>query len=244
MAELQELSSNYESNNHQDTSKICKFRLPERDLKEFWFERDGKKLIKCIKFNCDAVLKSKKLLLNHIEKDHKGKPYSCGTCLESFRLKGELYEHSRSTHGLNLHKNLKCHLCDHVTVSQRYLKLHIATVHEGQRPYSCKHCDKSFASKKGLKTHNESIHENKKHICEICGASFSQNDTLKNHIKKIHEKSIPKESHLCNICGKDYPLKLSLDMHIRRFHEGKYDKNYQCDMCAYACTWRYVTAVS
>ena len=32
---------NHESNNHRK-----KFRLPERDLKEFWFERDGKKLIK------------------------------------------------------------------------------------------------------------------------------------------------------------------------------------------------------
>jgi uncharacterized C2H2 Zn-finger protein len=90
MAELQELSSNYESNNHQGTSKISKYRLPDRDLKEFWFKRDGKKLIKCIKLNCDAVLKSKKLFLNHIEKDHDGKPYSCETCLNtSFRLKGK-----------------------------------------------------------------------------------------------------------------------------------------------------------
>ena len=90
MAELQELSSNYESNNHQDTNKICKPRLPDRDLKEFWFERDGKKLIKCIKLNCDAVLKSKKILLDHIKKDHEGKPYSCETCFNtSFRLKGK-----------------------------------------------------------------------------------------------------------------------------------------------------------
>ena len=233
---------NHESNNHQDYRK--KFRLPERDLKEFWFERDGKKLIKCIKFNCDAVLKSKKLLLNHIEKDHEGKPYSCQTCLESFGLKSELYNHSRSTHGLNILKNLKCHLCDHVTASNWDFKLHIATVHEGQRPYSCKHCNKSFTRTAHLKNHIECIHEKKKHICEICGASFNQNDTLKNHIKKIHEKSIPIEIHVCNVCGREYPLRLSLDMHIRRFHEGKYDKNYQCDKCEYACTSGYVTAVS
>ena len=88
--ELQKLSSNYESNNHQNTSKICKYHLPDRDLKEFWFERDGKKLIKCIKLNCDTLLKSKKLLLIHIDKDHEGKPYSCETCFNtSFRLKGK-----------------------------------------------------------------------------------------------------------------------------------------------------------
>ena len=159
-------------------------------------------------------------------------------------MKGELYQHSKSAHGLNLHKNLKCHLCDHVTASNWDFKLHIATVHEGQRPYSCKHCDKSFTRTAHLKNHIECIHEKKKHICEICGASFNQNDTLKNHIKKIHEKSIPIEIHVCNICGREYPLRLSLDMHIRRFHEGKYDKNYQCDKCDYACTWGYVTAVS
>ena len=132
-----------------------------------------------------------------------------------------------------------------MTDSKRYLDLHIATVHEGQRPYSCEHCDKSFASKKSLKAHIESFHEKRRHICEVCGASFSHKGTLKYHIEKNHDKkSKPKQSHLCNICGKDYPLKLSLAMHIRRFHEGIYDKNYQCDKCDYACTFGYVTVVS
>ena len=90
MQELQELSPNYESNSHQDTSEICMNRIPDRDLKEFWFKRDGKKLIKCIKFNCYTVLKSKKLLLNHIKEDHGGKPYSCMMCFDtSFCLKGK-----------------------------------------------------------------------------------------------------------------------------------------------------------
>ena len=76
-----------------------------------------------------------------------------------------------------------------MTESQRYLDLHIATVHEGQRPYSCEHCDKSFAAKKSLKAHIESFHEKRRHICEVCGASFSHTGTLKYHIEKIHEKS-------------------------------------------------------
>ena len=35
---------------------------------------------------------------------------------------------------------------------------HIASVHEGKRPYECKICDKNFAAKHGLQKHLSAFH--------------------------------------------------------------------------------------
>ena len=40
--------------------------------------------------------------------------------------------------------------------------MHIASVHEGKKPFKCSICDYTFAQKKTLTNHISSVHEGKK----------------------------------------------------------------------------------
>ena len=51
---------------------------------------------------------------------------------------------------------------------------HIATVHEGKKPFKCEACDAKFKSKQGMNGHIVTVHEGKKLFkCEICDYGFS-----------------------------------------------------------------------
>ena len=51
------------------------------------------------------------------------------------------------------------------------LKKHIATVHEGVKPFKCSNCDVSFSRKNSLTRHIASTHAGKKPLkCSICDA--------------------------------------------------------------------------
>ena len=98
--------------------------------------------------------------------------------------------------GLNRHvasvhegkKPFSCDICDLRFIERRNVQRHILAVHEEQKPYNCSNCVSKFATKSSLKIHQDVVHEGKKTFqCKICGANFTQNSTLKTHMK-IHEE--------------------------------------------------------
>ena len=72
----------------------------------------------------------------------------------------------------------KCHKCDvccTLFATERNLKKHIASVHEGKKLFQCNICVVSFAQKSQLNRHTASIHEGKKAFkCDICDANFTR----------------------------------------------------------------------
>ena len=63
------------------------------------------------------------------------------------------------------------------------MKGHIATIHEGKKPFKCAICDAGFTSKHGMKKHIVAIHEgNKPFKCDICNAKFASKQRMKGHI--------------------------------------------------------------
>ena len=58
------------------------------------------------------------------------------------------------------------------------VRLHISSVHNGEKPYKCSICDATFRSKTGSKKHTASVHEGKKQ------------SGLNSHVASFHKEKI------------------------------------------------------
>ena len=67
----------------------------------------------------------------------------------------------------NLHKNMpRLHYFDKVwrKWKKAYMVTHIASIHEGKKPFSCSICNSTFSYKAAMEKHIESINEKKDHM--------------------------------------------------------------------------------
>ena len=82
-----------------------------------------------------------------------------------------------------------CNLCDYKASEKSNLKVHVASVHQGIKPFKCKICNYEDAQKKNLKIHIQTVHEEfKPFICNICNYKTAIKSNLKRHLES--------ESHL------------------------------------------------
>ena len=91
--------------------------------------------------------------------------------------------------GGELEKNgYECQICQGMFSQSSSLKTHIASVHEGKKPFKCSSCAYNCSTKKDLTMHIESVHEGKKPFkCSSCDYKCSTKQSLTKHIKSVHE---------------------------------------------------------
>ena len=81
----------------------------------------------------------------------------------------------------------KCASCGKTFSRASNLKVHINSVHNGQKDHKCDSCGKAFSQAGHLKFHINSVHNGQKdHKCDSCGKTFSQAGNLKAHINSVH----------------------------------------------------------
>ena len=150
-------------------------------------------------------------------------------------------------------KLFECNECKKTYVKPNSVRIHISSVHEGNRPMCtmcaktfchknalqkhmtevhekkivarCDKCDKAFRQKSALKEHVSRVHEGRKLICSFCGLELTSKSGLRQHMETIHEGKRP---HLCTICGADFSQQQHLKRHIESVHE---KKQHDCTMC-------------
>ena len=88
-----------------------------------------------------------------------------------------------------------------------FLKKHINTVHEKQKPFKCQICAKKFGQNKTLKQQISVIHKN--HFnAKFVNLNFGQKSVLKQAIMFVHEKQ--KTPFKCWISEKEISTKSKL----------------------------------
>ena len=92
----------------------------------------------------------------HVEKTHRMKTYQCDICNQAFETTQYLKTHKNQHHNGKTNHTW-CTVCLKY-VSLKSLKMHIAVVHDGLKPYQCKLCHKYFSVSCNLKKHMERVH--------------------------------------------------------------------------------------
>ena len=108
------------------------------------------------------------------------------------------------------------------------LKIHISSVHEGQKEFKCDMCEKCFATNHYLKEHQKLCvyHEVKitlssdssksQFLCSICSKIFARAEKLRTHIKENH---VTNKMAACDVCCKEFRSKSRLNHHRRTVHD-------------------------
>ncbi|XP_044859935.1 zinc finger protein 777-like [Mauremys mutica] len=170
---------------------------------------------------CGKSFRLKGNLVKHLRSHAKVRPYKCTECEKSFNCQSDLLRHQMIHRG---EKPYKCSECEKSYSRKVYLLNH-QRVHTGERPFQCTVCEKSFRQKAVLISHQRLHTGERPYKCTQCDNSFSEKSKLNNHYR-IHTGEWP---YKCTKCDKSYSRKVYLLNH-QRLHTG--ERPIQCTECS------------
>ncbi|KAM7174442.1 zinc finger protein 212-like isoform 2-T4 [Macrochelys suwanniensis] len=170
---------------------------------------------------CGKSFRLKGNLVKHLRSHAKVRPYKCTECEKSFNCQSDLLRHQMIHRG---EKPYKCSECEKSYSRKVYLLNH-QRVHTGERPFQCTVCEKSFRQKAVLISHQRLHTGECPYKCTQCDDSFSEKSKLNNHYR-IHTGEWP---YKCTKCDKSYSRKVYLLNH-QRLHTG--ERPFQCAECS------------
>lgn len=183
--------------------------------------KDPNDVFKCKHCSYTARLHSR--LMNHVNRIHGNRNFSCCLCEKTFGTKADLQRHVK---GHN--ESYVCDVCGKVYKSKAFVEQHKLTHQEEfvKPEYPCEICGKKFTAKCSLRLHIESIHKGnrKTYLCRFCGRSFTQ----KLHMIEHENKHTGRKPFVCQTCGATFFHMSSFKSH-EIVHTDK--REFQCDVC-------------
>ena len=185
-----------------------------KEEKDF-FQEENESTGSMIKQEFEEILKD----FDAVEEEHSA--MICEPEIQEYDLP---YESLETT---NEKTKFLCALCNASFMKVASLEKHVATAHEGNKPFQCEECKVSFTTKGSLTNHNERVHQKKKPLaCPECDFRCLKTYDMKNHIATVHEGKKP---HQCSYCSFSCGIKNNLNRHVRNVHEGI--KPFTCIIC-------------
>ena len=172
------------------------------------------------------------------EEEENIKEYKCEKCDKVYKLQGNLLNHIKNKHPVEIKDEIKqehkdddktntCNICNKTLANKGKLNRHVKHVHEKSGRVKCKSCKEIFNSKDSLNGHIRNVHEKKTASkCEECDFVATTPGNLKRHIENIHKHNSQFE---CDICKSMYKTKTYLNLHIQTVH--KKVCQTKCDLC-------------
>ena len=142
--------------------------------------------------------------------------YSCNQCDKAYPSKPSLRKHKKLKHSGKGDGKITCEICGALVLGAVYLKVHIATVHQGQKKYSCHVCPKQFWFKQHLAIHVKCMHDKIKDLkCDYCDKMFSAKAGRKQHMISVHLKL---KRHECSVCQRMFAASHARTAHMKSIH--------------------------
>jgi len=158
-------------------------------------------------------------------------PFACLKCRRGFADRDSLKKHQKSDCLTVPHV---CSDCQKEYCSEGNLKRHVASVHQGIRPFVCPVCGNMFTQKGHMTAHLVKVHaqdktafalaggkgapsgtdKDKSFVCDICDQGFTAKGNLKRHMLK-HTDLKP---FCCLVCGQGFSQKVHMLNHMEKRH--------------------------
>ena len=170
------------------------------------------------------------------------RPFKCGQCTLTFKLKSHLTRHAM------LHANVRRFLCQYCADSFQHkpgLMSHIFKHHADKlnsdpssRPFSCRFCSEKFYRYSEVRRHVQAQHQSA--LCERCGRRCSCSTQLQNHVcAGAGDGSLvgakrrgPTRPFVSNNCDKSFCFAAGLDRHMTAVHgTDNMGTIYKCYLC-------------
>lgn len=171
--------------------------------------------------NCDAEFTKTVDLKKHVMTHHSNELVDCKICLEKFKSKHAMEDHTRTHFGKDY-----CFICSRKFKYHGHFIRHVKMHYDNH--YRCTTCPSTFDSYKRFRSHLE-LHKVKPRLtnytCSTCNLKFKSEVRFKTHLKLLHSSGVK-----CKICLKKFSTSTELDEHFKRLHKGK-KYNYKCYAC-------------
>ncbi|KAG7486015.1 hypothetical protein JOB18_023192 [Solea senegalensis] len=203
--------------------KDCEATVKGRPkLREHLRSHTQEKVVACP--GCGGMYANNTKLFDHVIRQSamEGQRFQCSHCSKRFATERLLRDHMR-THV----SHYKCPLCDMTCPSPSSIRNHIKFRHSNEKPYSCEYCEYSCKNLIDLRKHLDSHSSVPAFHCEIPGCGFTSRtqSTMKIHHKREHEGNFVAR-YKCHVCGQCFTRGNNLTVHLQKKHQFKWPSGH------------------
>ena len=201
---------------------ICGFKTKMKNDLNRHKRMHKEKSLKCL--YCDFLSCKKEQLEYHVDKKHQdvggALSHMCPECGKGFIYKNILTKHlwkckRKCKIGINQKMFQKpiwaCPMCDDVLKNRNQFRNHMASLHQGEKPFKCLKCDTGFSRPENLKRHKCPYDEMTEHSFKESGKVFKTTENSRIHLKSDHSNL--SNPHSCKKCNKGFATSELLQKH-------------------------------